>query len=138
MVILGMEVSIDGERTRFHFFLYQKLKEILIRYIRIILAASKDTLISKIWRVWLKWAWRAQFLSHTLQILEINLTLEAVKMILVYLIKISFSFWYKKMETSSLSIYRDLHVLEYDWHPWILIQIAMPTYYINQLSMGYI
>ena len=27
------------------------------------------------------------------------------------LIKISFSFWYKKMETSSLSIYRDLHVV---------------------------
>ena len=45
---LIMEVSIDGERTRFHFFLYQKLKEILIRYSRIILTASKDRLISKI------------------------------------------------------------------------------------------
>ena len=56
-----------------------------------------------------EWAWQAQFLSHTLQILEINLFFEAVKMILLYLIKISFSFWYKKMETSSLSIYRDLH-----------------------------
>ena len=32
----------------FPFFLYQKLKEILIRYIRIILKASKDRLISKI------------------------------------------------------------------------------------------
>ena len=39
-----------------------------------------------------KWTWRAQFLSHTLQILEINLTFEAVKMILLYRIKISFSF----------------------------------------------
>ena len=35
-------------------FLYQKQKEILIRYSRIILTASKDRLISKIWRVWLK------------------------------------------------------------------------------------
>jgi hypothetical protein len=26
-----------------------------------------------------KWAWRAQFLSHTLQNLEINLSFEAVK-----------------------------------------------------------
>ena len=26
-----------------------------------------------------KWAWRGQFLSHTLQILEINQSLEAVK-----------------------------------------------------------
>ena len=39
-----------------------------------------------------KWAWRAQFLSHTLQILEINLSFEEVKMILLYLIKISFTF----------------------------------------------
>ena len=45
----------DGEL--FSIFFYQKLKEILIRYIRIILKASKDRLISKIWRVWLKnWA----------------------------------------------------------------------------------
>ena len=51
----------------------------------------------------------AQFLSHTLQILEINLSFEAVKVILLHLIKISFSFCYKKKETSSLSIYRDLH-----------------------------
>ena len=39
-----------------------------------------------------KWAWRTQFLSHTLQILEINLSFEAGKMILLYLIKNSFSF----------------------------------------------
>ena len=39
-----------------------------------------------------KWAWRAQFLSHTLQILEIILSFEAFKMILIHLIKISFSF----------------------------------------------
>ena len=32
----------------FSFFLYQKLKEILVRYIRIILTASKDRSISKI------------------------------------------------------------------------------------------
>ena len=46
------------ERELFSIFLYQKLKEIiLIRYIRIILTTSKDKLISKIWRVWLKnWA----------------------------------------------------------------------------------
>ena len=30
-VILSMEVSIDGGRTRCHFFLYQKLKEILTK-----------------------------------------------------------------------------------------------------------
>ena len=45
-----------------------------------------------------KWLLRAQFLSHTLQILKINLSFEAVKMILLYLIKISFSFRYKKNE----------------------------------------
>ena len=52
---LVKEVSKDGEGIRFHFF--SKLKEILIRYSTIILTASKDSLISKIWRVWLKnWA----------------------------------------------------------------------------------
>ena len=56
-----------------------------------------------------KWAWPDQFLSHTLQILEINQFFEAVKMVLIYLVKISFSFWYKKRKKSSLSIYRDLH-----------------------------
>ena len=44
----------------FYIFLYQKLKEILIKCIRIILKASKDKLISKIWSVWLKnWAHHA-------------------------------------------------------------------------------
>jgi hypothetical protein len=38
------------------------------------------------------------FLSHTLQILEINLSFEAD---------------IRKMETRSLSIYRDLHALQY-------------------------
>jgi hypothetical protein len=33
-----------------------------------------------------KWAWRAQFFSHTHQTLEINLSFEAVKMILLYLL----------------------------------------------------
>ena len=58
--------------------------------------------------------WRAQFLSHTFQILEINLSLEAVKIIILYLMKFSFSFWCKKMEKSSLSIYRDLYVAIYN------------------------
>ena len=39
---LGMEVSIDGGRTRCQFFLFQKLKEILTRYSRTILKASKN------------------------------------------------------------------------------------------------
>ena len=44
------------------FLLYQKLKEILTRYSRTILEASKDWLISKIWRVWLKnWAHHGRF-----------------------------------------------------------------------------
>ena len=42
------------DRTLVSIFLYQKLKKILIKYIRIILTASKDRLISKIWRVCLK------------------------------------------------------------------------------------
>ena len=59
---LTMEVSIDGGRTRCHFFLYQKLKEILTRYSRTILTSSKNWLISKIWRVRLKnWARHANF-----------------------------------------------------------------------------
>ena len=39
-----------------------------------------------------RWAWWAQFLIHTLQTLEINLSFEAFKMIPLYLIKVSFSF----------------------------------------------
>ena len=39
----------------------------------------------------------------------------------MYLIKISFSFWYKKMKKNSLSIYTDLHGL---WH-WDKILQAM-------------
>ena len=37
-------------------------------------------------------ACRAQFLSHTLQTLEIKQFFEAVNMVLLYLVKISFSF----------------------------------------------
>ena len=37
-----------GERELVSFFVYQKLKEILIRYSRIIFTASKDRLISKV------------------------------------------------------------------------------------------
>ena len=36
----------------------------------------------------LQMGWRAQYLSHTLQILGINISFEAGRMILVYLIKI--------------------------------------------------
>ena len=46
--------AIDVEGTHFYSFLYQKLKEILIRYSRIILKARKDRLIPKILRMWLK------------------------------------------------------------------------------------
>jgi hypothetical protein len=63
--------------------------------------SSKIDRLAAIYTSKFKWAWRAQFLSHTLQTLKINLSFEAEKMILLYLIKNSFS---------SLSIYRDLHV----------------------------
>jgi hypothetical protein len=48
--------------------------------------SSKIDQLAAIYTSKLKWAWRAQFLSHTLQILEIDLSFEAG------LIKISFSF----------------------------------------------
>ena len=54
--------------------------------------SSKIDRLSAIYTSKFKWEWRAQFLSHTLQILEINLSFEAFKMILIYLIKISCSF----------------------------------------------
>ena len=54
VVWYSMEVSIDGEGTGLRVFLYQKLKEVLIRYSRSTLTALKDRLISKIWSVWLK------------------------------------------------------------------------------------
>ena len=69
--------------------------------------SSKIDRVAAIYTSKFKWAWRAQFLSHTLQILEINQFFEAVKMVLPYLVKISFSL----MATSSPSIYRDLHEL---------------------------
>ena len=53
---------------------------------------SKIDQMAAIYTSSLKWVWRAQFLSHTLQILEINQFFEAVKMVLLYLVKISFSF----------------------------------------------
>ena len=59
--------------------------------------SSKIDRMAAIYTSKFKWAWRAQFLSHTLQILEINLFFEAVKMVLLYLVKISFSFWNKKI-----------------------------------------
>ena len=51
--------------------------------------SSKIDRLAAIYTSKFKWAWRAQFLSYTLQILEINLSFEAVKMIPLYLIKIS-------------------------------------------------
>ena len=54
--------------------------------------SSKIDRLAAIYTSKLKWAWWAQFLSHTVQILEINLSFEAVKMVLLYLVKISFSF----------------------------------------------
>jgi hypothetical protein len=54
--------------------------------------SSKIDQLAAIYTSKFKWAWRAQFLSHTLLILKINLAFEAVEMILLYLIKISFSF----------------------------------------------
>ena len=43
LALVPMEVFIDGEGTRFYFFLHQKLKEILFGYSRIISIASKDS-----------------------------------------------------------------------------------------------
>ena len=54
--------------------------------------SSKIDRVAAIYTSKFKWTWRAQFLSHTLQILEINQFFEAVKMVLLYLVKISFSF----------------------------------------------
>ena len=45
--------------------------------------SSKVDQLAAIYTSKFKWAWRAQFLSHTFQILEINLSFEAGKMILV-------------------------------------------------------
>jgi hypothetical protein len=56
------------------------------------LSSSKIDRLAAISTSKFKWPWWAQFLSHTLQISEINLSFEAVKLILLYLINISFSF----------------------------------------------
>jgi hypothetical protein len=45
--------------------------------------SSKIDRLAAIYTSKFKWAWRAQFLSHTLQILEINLSFEVVKTILL-------------------------------------------------------
>ena len=47
--------------------------------------SAKIDRVAAIYTSKLKWAWRAQFLTHTLQILEINLFFEALKMVLLYL-----------------------------------------------------
>ena len=54
--------------------------------------SSKIDRLAAIYTSKFKWAWRAQFLSHTFQNLEINQSFEVVKMVLIYLVKISFSF----------------------------------------------
>ena len=51
-------------------------------------SSSKIDQLAGIYTSKFKWAWRAQFLSHTLQILEIIPFFEAVKTILIYLVKI--------------------------------------------------
>ena len=47
--------------------------------------SSKIDQLAAIYTSKFKWAWQAQFWSHILQILEINLTFEAVQVILLYL-----------------------------------------------------
>ena len=54
--------------------------------------SSKIDRLAAIYTSKFKWAWRAQFFSRTLQILETNQFFEAVKMVLLYLVNISFSF----------------------------------------------
>ena len=55
--------------------------------------SSKIDRLAAIYISKFKRARQAQFLSHTLKILEINISFKAVKRILINLIKISFSFW---------------------------------------------
>ena len=62
--------------------------------------SSKINRVAAIYTSKFKWAWRAQFLSHTFQILEINL-LKLVSDI-------------QKMEMSSISIYRDHNGLRHN------------------------
>ena len=72
--------------------------------------SSKIDRVVAIYTSKFKWAWRAQFLSPTLQILEINKFFEAFKMVLLYYKSKSLLVSeMKKLATSSLSIYRDLH-----------------------------
>ena len=47
--------------------------------------SSKIDRMAAIYTSNFKWAWRAQFLSHTLQILEINQFFETVKMVLLFM-----------------------------------------------------
>ena len=54
--------------------------------------SSKIDRLAAIYTSNFKWDWHAQFLSHTLQILGINLSFEAVEIISLYLIQTSFSF----------------------------------------------
>ena len=83
--------------------------------------------LAAIWTSKFKWAWRAQFLSHTLQIFEINLSFDVFKMILQYLINISFSFWnlkkWKRVISPSLETSMN--------YPFVLI------YSLKSLSCGF-
>ena len=54
--------------------------------------SSKINQLVAIYASKFKWAWPAQFLCHTLQILEINLSFEAGKIILLYMINFFFRF----------------------------------------------
>jgi hypothetical protein len=81
--LLGGSLAYKGTLEKQYFIDSEPIGEII---------SSKIDRLAAIYTSKFKWAWRAQFLSNTLQILEINLSFEAVKMILQYLIKISFSF----------------------------------------------
>ena len=98
-----MEVSIDGERTCCQLrknvwsrtLAYKSTLEkqyFIVSEPKVEVISSKIDRLMAIYTSKFKWAWWAQFLRHTHQILEINLSFEADKIIVIYLIKISFSF----------------------------------------------
>ena len=64
----------------------------IVSELKVEVISSKINRVAAIYTSKLKWAWQAQFLSHTLQILEINQSVEASKMVPLYLVNISYSF----------------------------------------------
>ena len=79
-----MEFSIDGERTRCQLrkknfwsgtLAYKSTLEkqhFIVSEPKVEVISFKTDRVAAIYTSKFKWAWRAQFLSHTLQILEIN------------------------------------------------------------------